>query len=138
LPLIGLYIHRSVFLLLFSADFSEFFFKTNVLLFCLQASYLHVGAGGSTLKLAKSARDNVKLDGYVMFPAELLCLRSRVAPYQISTFVGLKVPWRNQHYIAFPYPHASLHLAADATQTFMSVLTLNKNTVKTKQFDGYT
>jgi hypothetical protein len=32
-----------------------FFFKTNVFLFCLQASYLHVGAGGFTLKLVKSA-----------------------------------------------------------------------------------
>ena len=88
-------------------------------------------------KTDKSAR-NVKLDRYVMFPAELLCLRSRVAPYQVPAFIGLKVPWRNQHYISFPYPHASLHLAADATQTFMSILTLNKNTVKTKQFDGYT
>jgi hypothetical protein len=91
----------------------------------------------ATLELAKSVRD-VKLNGYVMFPTELLCLRSRVAPYQVSTFVSLKVPWRNQDNISFPYPYASLHFAADATQTFMSVLTLNKNTVETKQFDGYT
>lgn len=80
---------------------------------------------------------NTKLDGYVIFPTELLCLRLRVTPYQVSTSVALKVPWRNQHHISFPYPHASLHLAADATQTFMSVLTLDENTVKTEKFDGY-
>jgi hypothetical protein len=136
LPLIGLYIDPFFSSTFFCRLQLEFFFKTNVFLSCLQANYLQVGADEFTLKLAKSAR-NVKLDGYVMFPAELLCLRPRVTPYQVSTFISLKVPWRNQHHISFPYPHTSLHLTADATQTFMSVLTLNKNTVETKQFDGY-
>ena len=78
-----------------------------------------------------------KLDGYVVLPAELLCLRLRVTPYQVSTCIALKVPWRSQHHISFPYPDASLHLAADTAQTFMSVLTLDENTVKTEKFDGY-
>lgn len=78
-----------------------------------------------------------KLDGYVMFPSELLRLRLRVPPYQVSTCVALEVPWRHQDNISFPYPDASLHLAADTTQTFMSVLTLNTNTVETEKFNGH-
>jgi hypothetical protein len=78
-----------------------------------------------------------KLHGYVMFPAELLCLRLRVPPYQVSTCVALEVPWRHQDNVSFPYPDASLHHAADTAQTFMSVLTLDTNTVETEKFNGY-
>jgi len=77
--------------------------------------------------VSEDAQNHVlnKSNGDVTFPTELLCLRLRVAPYQVSTLVALKVPWRNQHHVSFSYPYASLHLTPDTTQTLMSILTLN-------------
>jgi len=64
-------------------------------------------------------------------------LGSCITPNQIATLVRLKVPRRDQNNVSYTYPNPTFHLTPYATQAFVPVLTLDQNTVKTKQLDGY-
>jgi len=70
-------------------------------------------------------RNREMLHGEDAFSAEIIGLRVRVPPNDIAAFVALKIPWRNDHNVAFSDPNASFHFAADTAQSFVAVLALN-------------
>jgi hypothetical protein len=71
------------------------------------------------------------------FSSKLFCLSFGVPPDQISPLVCLKIPGRNQNDVSFTYPDSSLHLAAYSAQSLVTVLTLHKYSIVSKQFDCY-
>jgi len=74
----------------------------------------------------------------VTLPAKRFRLRLRVTPNQIPTLIRLEIPRRHQHHVSFTYPDPPLHLSTNATQTFVTILTLDENTVITKQLYSHT
>jgi hypothetical protein len=98
---------------------------------CLRASQEKDLDNKEEVKTSELYRD-------VTLPAKRFRLRLRVTPNQIPTLVRLKIPWRHQHHVSFTYPDPPLHLSPNATQTFVTILTFDQNTVITKQLYSHT
>jgi len=60
-----------------------------------------------------------------------------VSPDNVSAFISLELPWRNNNYVAFTYPDAAFHFSAYAAEPFCAVLAFNHYAVETEQFNDY-
>jgi len=56
-----------------------------------------------------------------------------VPPTNVASNIRLKIPRRNQNNISHTNPDPSLQLPSDSTETFMTILTLYRDSIKAKQ-----
>ena len=82
----------------------------------------------------KSNRITLKLYCDKSLSSERVSLRVGVTPNNVSSFVGLEVPWQNYDYIAVTYPNTSLHFSSDAAESLVAVLAFDHDAIETEEF----
>jgi hypothetical protein len=60
-----------------------------------------------------------------------------VPPENVTSFVRLKIPGRNQNNVSLSDPYSSLQFASNSAQSFFAVLTFHQDSVKTQHSNGY-
>ncbi len=58
----------------------------------------------------------------------------RVPPNNITAFVALKIPRRNDNDVAVADPNAAFHFSADAAEAFFAVLAFDHDAVEAEEF----
>jgi hypothetical protein len=71
------------------------------------------------------------------FPKQIR-LRPSVPPDNVALALRLKIPRRNKNNIPFANPHSTLDFASYSAEAFMSILTLNHNSVKAQHLNSHT
>ncbi len=60
-----------------------------------------------------------------------------VSEKDVSTRLGLELPWRHQDDVTVSDPNTAFHFSSDSAESFFAVLALHHNSFASKHLHGY-